>query len=110
MDQVELEKKLEKQIGSTKISYQQEKVLPPYRVIWIDFGMMGRISPATADGIAKIVLAVNSQDIHEIGQSIIPMCEQVGPFDEQKFYRELGKFLRPYLNAGLAEINFAMSK
>ena len=106
MDQVELEKKLEKQIGSTKISYQQEKVLPPYRVIWIDFGMMGRISPATADGIAKIVLAVNSQDIHEIGQSIIPMCEQVGPFDEQKFYRELGKFLRPYLNAGLAEINF----
>lgn len=106
MDQVELEKKLEKQIGSTKISYQQGKTLPPYRVIWIDFGMMGRISPATADGIAKIVLAVNSQDIHEIGQSIIPMCEQVGPLDEQKFYRELGKFLRPYLNAGLAEINF----
>lgn len=105
-DQVEVEKKLEKQIGPTKISYQQEKSLPPYRVIWIDFGMMGRISPATADGIAKIVLAVNSQDIHEIGQSIIPMCEQVGPLDEQKFYRELGKFLRPYLNAGLAEINF----
>lgn len=106
IDQVELEKKLEKQIGSTKISYQQGKTFPPYRVIWIDFGMMGRISPATADGIAKIVLAVNSQDIHEIGQSIIPMCEQVGPLDEQKFYRELGKFLRPYLNAGLAEINF----
>lgn len=67
-DQVEVEKKLEKQIGPTKISYQQEKSLPPYRVIWIDFGMMGRISPATADGIAKIVLAVNSQDIHEIVQ------------------------------------------
>ena len=105
-DQFEVSKKVEKQVGNTNFSYQKEVALPPYRVIWIDFGMMGRISPSTADGIAKIVLAINSQDIHEIGQSIIPMCEQVGPLDEQKFYRDLGRFLRPYLNAGLADINF----
>ncbi|MBB1063335.1 ABC1 kinase family protein [Limosilactobacillus fastidiosus] len=105
-DQFAVNKKFEKQVGNTNFSYQKEVALPPYRVIWIDFGMMGRISPSTADGIAKIVLAINSQDIHEIGQSIIPMCEQVGPLDEQKFYRELGRFLRPYLNIGLADINF----
>lgn len=105
--QMGLAKKAEKQLGPVKLSYQKEVSLPTYRVIWIDFGMMGRISPAMADGIAQIVLAVNSQDIREIGQAIIPMCEQVGPLDEQKFYRELGRFLRPYLNADLAEINFA---
>lgn len=105
-NQQEVEKKIEKQIGSTNLSFQTASNLPPYRVIWIDFGMMGRISPSTADGIAKIVLAINSQDIREIGQAIIPMCEQTGPLDEQQFYHDLGKFLRPYLNAGLEDINF----
>lgn len=98
---------LQKQVGTDKLSYQERETLPPYRVIWIDFGMMGKITPAMADGIAKIVLAINSQDIREIGQAIIPMCEQVGPLDEQKFYWELGQFLRPYLTAGLEEINFS---
>ncbi|MCI2031272.1 ABC1 kinase family protein [Limosilactobacillus sp.] len=102
----ETTKSYQKQVGYTNFSYQKQEALPPYQVIWIDFGMMGRISPSTADGIAKIVLAINSQDIHEIGQAIIPMCEQTGPLNEQKFYRELGRFLRPYLNTGLADINF----
>lgn len=106
INQLGVKKQFEKRVAQTDFNYQEKETLPPYRVIWIDFGMMGRISPSTADGIAKIVLAVNSQDIHEIGQSIIPMCNQIGPLDEQKFYRELGRFLRPYLNAGLAEINF----
>lgn len=105
-DEMGIDNEIHKNMGGISFDYERESSLPPYRIIWLDFGMMGRIPPSTADGIAKIVLAINTQDIRRIGQAIIVMCEQTGPFNEQDFYHDLGHFLRPYLNAGLADINF----
>lgn len=93
-------------LGPVEVDLSKDEQLPPYRISYIDFGMMGTLSPTMADGIARIVVAITLKDIHAIGQAILAVCEQKGDVDEQSFYHQLGPFLRPYLNSGLGEIDF----
>lgn len=101
------EHEMSRQVGNVNFEYQRQGVLPPFRINLIDFGMMGRLTPAMADGIAKIVLAINSKNTRQIGQAILAVCNQTGPVDEQQFFTDLGHFLRPYMSTGLSEIDFS---
>lgn len=96
-----------KEVMGTQVTAQTTKDLPPYRLVYLDFGMMGRLTPNLADGIARIVLALNVKDEQAIGSAILAVCNRVGPVDESQFYRQLGAFIAPYLNEGLGEIDFA---
>lgn len=93
-------------VGPVDVDVSAGQQLPPYRISYIDFGMMGTLSANMADGIAQIVVAITLKDTHAIGQAILAVCEENGPVDEQSFYQELGVFLRPYLNSGLGDIDF----
>ena len=95
----------QKQLGSNEIEIQKEHPLPPYRLVYLDFGMMGRLSPALTDGIAKVVIALNTKSTRQVGQAILGICNRTGEIDEQNFYSQLGSFLSPYLNAGLGGID-----
>ncbi|KRL27142.1 ubiquinone biosynthesis protein UbiB [Limosilactobacillus frumenti DSM 13145] len=105
--EIATEHEMSRQVGNVNFEYQRQGVLPPYRINLIDFGMMGRLTPAMADGIAKIVLAINSKNTRQIGQAILAVCNQTGPVDEQQFFTDLGHFLRPYMSTGLSEIDFS---
>lgn len=100
-------KQVQKQAGNIAVSYRQQRQLPPYRIIYLDFGMMGSLTPTMADGIAKVVLAITTKNIRRIGEAILAICNQTGPLDENQFFKELGRFLHPYLSEGLGEIDFA---
>ncbi|WP_278744863.1 ABC1 kinase family protein [Ligilactobacillus agilis] len=89
-----------------KVVWAKRQPLPPYRLVYLDFGMMGRLTPSMIDGIAQIVLALNTKDIHQIGQAILAVCNQTGPVDSEDFYEELGLFLTPFMNMGLDQIDF----
>lgn len=104
---LEVDHQWSKQVLGSSLSAQTAKELPPFRVVYLDFGMMGRLTPNLADGIAQIVLALNSKDDQAIGTAILAVCNRVGPVDEPRFFRELGAFIRPYFNEGLGEIDFA---
>ena len=91
----------------TSITYQQQTPLPPYRLVYLDFGMMGRLTPVIADGIAEVILALTSKDYHRIAQTTLAICNQTGELDQQRFTRELSTFLRPYLAQGLGQIDFS---
>lgn len=96
----------DQKVGPIDVDVAAGKNLPPYRISYIDFGMMGTLSANMADGIAHIVVAITLKDIHAIGQAILAVCKENGNVDEQSFYRELGTFLRPYFNSGLGDIDF----
>lgn len=96
-----------KEIMGTQIATQTSRQLPPFRLVYLDFGMMGHLTPNLADGIAQIVLALNSKDNRAIGAAILAVCDRIGPVDENEFYRQLGTFLQPYLNQGLGSIDFS---
>lgn len=89
-----------------EISYQQEKPLPPYRLTYLDFGMMGRLTPVMADGIAEVILALTSKDHHRIAQAVLGICNQTGELNQLRFTKELSSFIRPYLAEGLGQIDF----
>ncbi|WP_242362771.1 ABC1 kinase family protein [Limosilactobacillus antri] len=91
----------------TEITYQQQRSLPPYRLIYLDFGMMGRLTPVMADGIAEVVLALTSKDQHRIAQAVLGICNQTGELDQLRFTKELAGFMRPYLAEGLGQIDFS---
>lgn len=95
----------QKKLGQNEIQIQKEHPLPPYRLVYLDFGMMGRLSPALTDGIAQVVIALNTKSTRQVGQAILGICNRTGEVDEQNFYSQLGSFLSPYLNAGLGGID-----
>lgn len=96
-----------KQFNDVQLSVSRSHQLPPYRLVYLDFGMMGTLTSNLADGIADIVLALNSKDSHFIGEAILAVCNRTGEVDEQKFYSDLAIFMRPYFSTGLGDIDFS---
>lgn len=88
------------------INIDKQQQLPPYRLAYLDFGMMGHLSPSLIKNIAHVLLAINQQDIYQIGTTVLALCEPLGEVDEVTFCGELGQFLRPYFYMGLGEIDF----
>ncbi|WP_295731143.1 AarF/ABC1/UbiB kinase family protein [uncultured Limosilactobacillus sp.] len=104
-DQTIPDHEYDKTFGKTEVHFSTHHVLPPYRLVYLDFGMMGTLSKAMADGIAKIVLALPTKDNYQISQAVLNVCNRTGEVDEQKFIREFSRFLQPYLNAQLATLD-----
>ena len=80
--------------------------LPPYRLVYLDFGMMGEISPSLMDGIANVVVAVTTENTRQVGKAILAISNRTGEVDEEGFFSELAPFLGQYYNSGLGDIDF----
>ena len=97
----------QKQFGDLTLTINNQTPLPPYRLVYLDFGMMGTLPASLAQGIAQVILAITTKDSYQISQAILRICNQTGPVDEQSFNHQLASFLRPYLNTGLKDYNFS---
>ncbi len=94
------------QVGPATVAVTTSKPRPPYRLVYLDFGMMGTLSEPLADGIAQVILAIAAKDNYQLSQAILAICNQTGPVDEQAFNHELAAFLRPYLKTVLTDLDF----
>ena len=94
-----------KEFGDLTVHFSTEEALPNYRLVYLDFGMMGRLNASLADEIAQIIIALTSKDNYRISHAVLNVCNQTGEVDEQKFVHEFSRFIRPYLNAQLATID-----
>lgn len=90
-----------------KTTLTAEDDLPNYRITYLDFGMMGRLTPNLVDGIIQIVLALNTKDTRTIGKAILSICNRTGKVDQEKFFEELALFLQPYMQMGLGQVDIA---
>lgn len=95
-----------KTFNHLEFEYQKASELPPFRLVYLDFGMMGTLSNELADGIANIIIALVQKDIYKISQAVLAVCNRTGQVDEQQFNQQFGIFIRPYLNQGLGDIDF----
>lgn len=95
-----------KTFNHLEFEYQKASELPPFRLVYLDFGMMGTLSNELADGIANIIIALVQKDIYKISQAVLVVCNRTGQVDEQQFNQQFGIFIRPYLNQGLGDIDF----
>ncbi|MFC6181713.1 ABC1 kinase family protein [Lactiplantibacillus daowaiensis] len=92
--------------GPRKAGHLTKPTLPPYRLIYLDFGMMGSISPALMDGIANVVIAVTTENTRQVGKAILAISNRTGEVDEEAFFSALAPFLSQYYNSGLGDIDF----
>lgn len=83
----------------------KKEKLPSYRLIYLDFGMMGTMDKAMISNLADVVIAVNSKDAYKIGSGLLKVCNVTGPLDKNKFFEDLNQFMEPYYNTGLGGLD-----
>lgn len=97
----------QKQFGDLTLHISTESELPHFRLTYLDFGMMGELSPEMSDGIAQIVLAAAQKDDYDMAQAVLNVCNRTGEVDEQAFCKAFSQFIKPYLKAELANIDMS---
>lgn len=88
-----------------EITYSKNEQLRPFRLNFIDFGMMGTITREMQSKMSNTIIAIYSKDTQRIANAVHAICKQVGSFDEEKFTDELDDFLNRYLNLPVKEID-----
>lgn len=88
-----------------KIDLSTTEPLRPFRLNFIDFGMMGEITKEMQLKMSNVIIAIYSKDTQRIANAVLAICKQTGPFSEQKFNEELDDFLKRYLNMPVKEID-----
>lgn len=87
------------------LKWQDTSELPPYRLIYLDFGMMGRLNDNLRSRLADTLIAIYTQDSQEVGKAVLRLCKKEGSFSEEKFYQELEEFLENYYDLAIKEID-----
>ncbi|WP_313537601.1 AarF/UbiB family protein [Enterococcus sp.] len=88
------------------LKWQDESILPPYQVIFLDFGMMGHLDQALRSRLADALIALYTQDTQEVGKAVLRLCGSQGTaFDEVLFYQDLQRFVENYYNMPLKDID-----
>ena len=87
------------------LKWQDVPELPPYRLIYLDFGMMGHLNDYLRSRLADALIALYTQDSQEVGKAVLRLCKQEGPFNEDNFYQELDHFLQNYADLPIKELD-----
>lgn len=89
-----------------QMHYEEEQELPPYRIAYLDFGMMGRLDQSRIDRLSKVVTSLYFKNTMEIGSAVLNLCHQTGPFRPDDFYEELAVFLGRYSDMAIGDMDF----
>ncbi len=85
------------------MKWQEEAVMPPYQVIFLDFGMMGHLDQSLRSRLADALIALIPEQ--EVGKAVLRLCNSGSSFDEVAFYQDLQKFVENYYNMPLKDID-----
>lgn len=85
--------------------YREEEPLPPYRLIYLDFGMMGQLSEALIKKLTAVMDSLYRNNAKATGRAILQICRQIGPMDEEQFFEQLGTLLDRNYGVSIGELN-----
>lgn len=77
----------------------------PYQLIYLDFGMMGQLTPEMAKKLTDVMVSLYRNNTRVTGQAILQVCKQIGPLDEEQFYEQLAPLLDRNYGVGIGELN-----
>ena len=77
------------------------------RIIWIDMGMMGRLTEHDREMIGKAVQGVALNDVGLIVQAVLALGEFKERPDQRKLYEDVEGLLMKYGNTEMGQINIA---
>lgn len=74
-------------------------------LVFLDFGMMGRVDDATMDAFAKIMLAVIEKNYVSLFSGLDDLDLLSDHIDRNKFQRDVTEFINDYYNHSLGDLN-----
>ena len=77
------------------------------KIIWIDMGMMGRLTERDKDLIAEAVRGVASNDVGLLLEVVMALGEFRGSPDQSQLYRDIGDLLAKYGSMDMGDIDIA---
>ena len=77
------------------------------KIIWIDMGMMGRLTERDKDLIAEAVKGVAANDVALILEVVMALGEFQGRPDQSELYRDIGDLLSKYGTTDMGNIDLA---
>lgn len=77
------------------------------KIIWIDMGMMGRLSERDRELIGKGVRGVAANDVGMIQEAVLALGEFKGKPDQSSLYEDIGDLLAKYGAVDLGNIDVA---
>lgn len=77
------------------------------KIVWIDMGMMGRLTEHDRILLGEAVEGIASHDIGKIENAVLQLGEFWGKPDREKLYRGIRDLIDSYGSAGMGSINIA---
>lgn len=77
------------------------------KIIWIDMGMMGRLTERDKDLIAEAVKGVAANDVALILEVVMALGEFRGRPDQSELYRDIGDLMAKYGTVDMGDIDIA---
>ncbi len=77
------------------------------RVVFIDLGLVGKVSPRLRNNLSEMLLGITTQNTRKAAQAISAMDEAQASVNMKHFERTLDDYLNEYLYIPLKDINIA---
>lgn len=74
------------------------------KIFYIDFGIMGTLTPKTRSSINELLQAMVRRDIGQLVNLIMDLAEQKGPVDKNVLYEDIEYIIHYYLQSTLKNI------
>jgi ubiquinone biosynthesis protein len=75
------------------------------KIVWIDMGMMGRLSNRDKALMERAIRSIAISDIASLESTILELCEVKGKVDDGRLYRELRTLVERYGKMSLGNID-----
>ncbi len=75
------------------------------KIVWIDMGMMGRLSTRDKMLMERAIRSIAISDIASLESTILELCETKGKVDDGRLYRELRTLIERYGKMSLGNID-----
>lgn len=77
------------------------------KIVWLDFGMMGRLSPRDRKLIRKALRSIALQDVDGLVSAVLTLGDTRGTVDRSKLTADLEAFVGKYGDMDLGSMNLA---
>lgn len=82
---------------------QSNQKLEDFRLVYLDFGMMGKINQQTKHKLMQALFGLYTKDTDSVAQAVLSLSTQEGPIEQSEFKEELRIFLEAYYDRPLKE-------
>lgn len=75
------------------------------RIVWLDMGMMGRLTERDRELIGEVIRGVAANDIGMIQEAVLALGEFRGKPDRNQLYQDISELMSKYGNTDMGEID-----